>query len=86
MTMVITMSKPKSQIPAGEFKAKCLQLMDEVEKSKQEIVITKYGKPVAKLVPYSQEKKSFYGSLKGSFTHIGDIVSPVSEDDWDANA
>lgn len=85
MTMVITMSKPKSQIPAGEFKAKCLQLMDEVEKSKQEIVITKYGKPVAKLVPYTQEKKSLFGSIKG-FTYIGDIVSPVSEDDWDANA
>ncbi len=80
------MTNLKPEMPAGEFKAKCLQLMDEVEKSKQEIVITKYGKPVAKLVPYTQEKRSFFGALKGSFTHIGDIVSPVSEDDWDANA
>lgn len=80
------MANLKPEMPAGEFKAKCLQLMDEVEKSKLEIVITKYGKPVAKLVPYTQEKRSFFGALKGSFTHIGDIVSPVSEDDWDANA
>jgi len=86
MTMVIIVSILKPEIPAGEFKAKCLQLMDEVEKSKQEIVITKYGKPIAKLVPYTQEKKSYFGALKGSFTYIGDIVSPVSENDWDANA
>lgn len=84
--MVILMSNHKPEMPAGEFKAKCLQLMDEVEKSKKEIVITKYGKPVAKLVPYTKEKKSYFGALKGSFTYIGDIVSPVSEDDWDANA
>ncbi len=71
---------------AGEFKAKCLQLMDEVDKSKKEIVITKYGKPVAKLVPYSEERASLFGSLKGSFFHIGDIVSSVSENDWEANA
>ena len=85
MTMVITMSKPKSEIPAGEFKAKCLQLMDEVEKSKQEIVITKYGKPVAKLVPYTQERKPLCGSLKGQVTFLGDIVEPIGEDDWEAN-
>ncbi len=79
------MANLKSEMPAGEFKAKCLQLMDEVEKSKQEIVITKYGKPVAKLVPYTQERKPLCGSLKGQLTFIGDIVSPVDEDDWESN-
>lgn len=79
------MANQKFEMPAGEFKAKCLQLMDEVEKSKQEIVITKYGKPVAKLVPYTAERKPICGSLKGQLTFIGDIVSPVDEDDWESN-
>lgn len=79
------MENQQQQMGAGEFKAKCLQLMDEVEKSKKEIVITKHGKPVAKLVPYTKERKPIYGSLKGSFTYIGDIISPVGEDDWEAN-
>ncbi len=85
MTMVIIMVSRIQEMAAGEFKAKCLQLMDEVEKSKKEIVITKYGKPVAKLVPYTEERKPLYGSLKGSITYIGDIISPVGEDDWEAN-
>ena len=46
------------KIPAGEFKAKCLKLMDEVQQLHHAIVITKYGKPVAMLVPALPEKKS----------------------------
>lgn len=74
------MTAKSRQITATELRAKCQQLIDEVVKTKKEIVITKYGKPVAKLVPYSM-----YGSLKGSFTYIGDIISPTDENDWDAN-
>ena len=40
-------------IKASEFKAKCLQLMDKVNQSGQEIIITKNGKPVSKLVPFN---------------------------------
>ena len=39
------------QMPAGEFKARCLKVMDQVHKTREPVVITKHGKPVAKLVP-----------------------------------
>ena len=71
-------------IPAGEFKAKCLKLMDEVEKTHREIVITKFGKPIAKLVPVDQKKKSPFGLLKNTVQIKGDIVGPTGEK-WSAN-
>ena len=52
-------------IKASEFKAKCLQLMDEVAESGEEIIITKYGRPVSKLIPYRRKPKSFFGADKG---------------------
>jgi prevent-host-death family protein len=54
-------------IPAGQFKAKCLALLDEVRDSHAEIVVTKRGKPVAKLVPLVQDRpKSTLGQLSGT--------------------
>ncbi len=64
-------------IPAGEFKAKCLHVMDEVNKSRQSIVITKRGKPVAKLIPFEEKKQKLFGKLKGSMTLLTDIVQPI---------
>lgn len=73
------------QIAAGEFKAKCLKLMDEVQQSHQEIVITKFGKPIAKLVPVEPEKKrAFLGCMKGKGKIVGDIISPIW-DPWEAD-
>lgn len=67
-------------IPAGEFKAHCLKLMDEVQQSHEEIVITKFGKPVAKLVPVDgEEKKPLFGFLKNSVVIKGDLVEPTGE-------
>jgi prevent-host-death family protein len=72
-------------IPAGEFKARCLQLMDNVNLSHEEIIITKFGKPVAKLVPVEEEpKKLLFGFLKGTVVIKGDIVASTGEQ-WDAN-
>jgi prevent-host-death family protein len=64
-------------IAAGEFKAKCLTLMDDVRSTRQPIVITKRGKPVAKLVPADDEAKNFIGRLEGIVRIVGDIESPV---------
>ena len=70
----------KQEIAAGEFKARCLALLDEVAETGREIIVTKRGKPVAKLVPL--QPKSLIGSVK----FLGDIVSPVVDpDDWEAN-
>ena len=73
-------------MPAGVFKAKCLQLMDDVQKYHKEIVITKYGKPVAKLVPMEETKpKTLFGHMKGTVKFHGDIMAPTGEA-WFADA
>lgn len=73
-------------IAAGKFKATCLSIMDEVQKKRQPILITKNGKPVAKLVPVpAGEKDPIFGFYKGKIKVTGDIVSPIVPlEDWDA--
>lgn len=73
----------KQQIGAGEFKAKCLSLLDQVEKTRQEIVVTKRGRPVAKVVPIEEEKPQIWGRMKGTIKFCGDIVSPIEDAGWD---
>lgn len=71
-------------IQASEFKAKCLSLMDEVARSGKVLVVTKNGRPIAELHPYSGCRVvSPFGLHKG-VKIIGDIISPVAEEDWDA--
>lgn len=72
----------QTAIGAGEFKAKCLQLLDDVAAQRGTLVITKHGKPVAKLVPVEPEQKIF-GAMKGSVVSATDIVSPI-DIEWDA--
>lgn len=73
------------EIGAGQFKAKCLQLMDEVMEKNISITITKHGKAVAKLVPIENKpSESSFGCLKGSVTIVGDIISPIDVA-WEAN-
>ena len=70
-------------IKASEFKAKCLQLMEEVKKTGEEIVITKNGKPVSKLVPVKHRPKTLFGAHRGRIIVKGDIVSPLDAE-WEA--
>ena len=63
------------EVAAGEFKAKCLQLMEQVDKEGIELVITKRGRPVAKLVPVEPRKESPFGYMAGTVKILGDIVS-----------
>lgn len=71
-------------IPAGQFKAKCLKLMDDVKIYHQEIVITKYGKPVAKLVPVEGgAPASVFGCMKGRAKIHGDVIKPIDVE-WNA--
>jgi len=74
----------KRQIAAGEFKAKCLALLDEVEQSRKELVITKRGRPVARLVPADKEVPQIFGRMKGSGRILGDIIGPTGEK-WEAD-
>lgn len=61
------------QMPAAKFKEQCLALLDQVDRDG--IVITKRGKPVAKLIPYGADSASLIGSLKGKLEIKGDILS-----------
>lgn len=73
-------------IPAGEFKSKCLQLMDNVQRTKKPITITKRGKPVAKLVPIEEQKDEWFGRLKGKMKIVGDIESPIDPPEaWESS-
>ncbi len=76
------------KIPAGQFKTQCLKIMDELQQTHEEVTVTKHGKPVAKLVPFSPEgdsKRPILGFLKGSVRIHADIVSRL-EDKWDAES
>jgi prevent-host-death family protein len=71
-------------MPAGEFKARCLKVMDEVQTTRQPIVITKKGRPVAKLVPADGQPRDIFGCMKGEIEIAGDIVSSVIPlEDWE---
>ena len=65
------------KMAAGSFKANCLAVMDEVQAKHETVVITKRGKPVAKLVPLNTETDEIYNFLAGKGTITGDIVSPA---------
>jgi prevent-host-death family protein len=69
----------RASIPAGQFKASCLKLMDEVAVTGQAIVITKRGKPVARLMPVAALSGPIAGALAGSVEIIGDIIAPIGE-------
>jgi prevent-host-death family protein len=70
---------------AGEFKARCLKVMDQVHNTREPLVITKRGKPVAKLVPADKPMSDVFGCLKGIVRIVGNIESPVvPPEDWEA--
>src|SRR5450755_1676360 len=83
------LSPGQRQMGAGEFKAKCLGVLDEVQDTGQHVVITKRGKPIAKVVPITEGKKkdNFFGRLRGVIRIVGDpddLVKPtVPLEDWD---
>jgi len=70
-------------VPAATFKAECLKLMDQVEKTRKPIVITKHGRPVAQLSPIPTAPGSLFGYMKNSVAIQGDITAPLNEE-WSA--
>jgi prevent-host-death family protein len=65
------------RIAAGAFKAQCLKLMEEVRSRRTEIVITKRGKPVAKLSPVDAPASDVLGCMVGTAEIRGDVTSPL---------
>jgi prevent-host-death family protein len=75
------------EVAISEFKAKCLALLEQVRKTKKPIRVTRFGKPVAEVVPPTPVAgpEEWLGSLADTMEIKGDIVSPVIEEtDWEA--
>jgi prevent-host-death family protein len=71
------------KMAAGSFKTNCLAVMDEVQAKRESVVITKHGKPVAKLVPVNTDADEIYNFLAGKGTITGDVLSPaISPEHW----
>jgi prevent-host-death family protein len=76
-------------MPAGEFKAKCLGVMTEVNATGQPVLVTKRGKPFARVMPVKEQteeetRKSIFGFMRGMGTITGDIVtSEFTDEEWD---
>lgn len=95
----MVMKKQERVVPAGEFKARCLAILDEVEAGGGEVIVTKRGRPVAKVVPLEPRAESEpvdnidrttpwpkdwpYPDLREYFTFIGDVVTPIDVE-WEA--
>ena len=73
------------QVAISEFKAKCLAILDEVQKTKRPVRITRRGKPVAEVVPPTpQTSEDLFGFMRGQMEILGDIVAPAGDpDDWE---
>jgi prevent-host-death family protein len=74
------------EVTISEFKAKCFSLLDQVQKTKQPLRVTRFGKPIAEIVPPAPQpsQADWIGSMKGTIEILGDIISPASdEQDWE---
>ncbi len=72
------------KISAGEFKTNCLKLMDEVARTHEPLIITKHGKPIARIIPAEDEEKTvLFGYMAGTAKIRDNIISPI-EVDWEA--
>ncbi|MFZ1917343.1 MAG: type II toxin-antitoxin system Phd/YefM family antitoxin [Terriglobales bacterium] len=74
------------EIAISEFKAKCLAVLERVRATKEPIRITRFGKPVAEVIPPTavEDRAAWIGSMKNTMRITGDIVSPATdEDEWE---
>ncbi len=76
----------ETRVSAANFKANCLRLMDEVAQRRTSIVITKRGKPVAKMVPVDTTPRDPFGCMAGTAKICGDIISPIDDVEWTGDA
>ena len=69
-------------LSVSQFKATCLSVLDQVSRQKKKVLITKRGKPIAEIIPVADPGEKI--SLKDTVTFMGDIISPVAVEDWEA--
>lgn len=73
------------KVQISTFKAQCLQLLDEVNRTEEQLVVTRHGQPLVVINPYQADSTTKgFGIAKGSAQIVGDIIAPVSEpSDWE---
>jgi prevent-host-death family protein len=74
------------EVTISEFKAKCFSLLNQVQKTKKPLRVTRFGKPIADIMPTAPQpsRGDWIGSMKDTIQILGDIVSPANdEDEWD---
>ena len=73
------MDKDIAQIPIADFEANCLRFLDQVTQQRCPIMITRHGKPIAKLMPVDEEPIDLFGYMAETATMCGDIIDPIEE-------
>ena len=74
----------RSEVQATEFKAKCLEMMDDVhDGSTKKLIVTKRGKPFVKILAADEADGPIYGCMSDQIAFIGDVMSPIDAT-WDA--
>jgi prevent-host-death family protein len=74
------------EVTISEFRAKCYSLLNQAQKTKRSLRVTRFGKPIAEIVPTPPQSSQadWFGSMKGTIEILGDIVSPANdEDEWE---
>jgi prevent-host-death family protein len=74
------------EVAISEFKAKCLSMLEQVQKTKKPLLVTRFGKPIAQVSPPPAETANmeWFGSMKDSIEILGDIISPANdENEWE---
>ena len=71
-----------ARISITDFEANCLRLLDQVAQQRRPLIITKEGKPIAKLVPIADEAADIFGRMAGTATICGDIIGPIDDLEW----
>jgi prevent-host-death family protein len=80
--MVITAGALMQKIPAAQFKAQCLAVMDQVAESGRTVVVTKHGKPVVQISPVQSDENEIFGFMAGKAHIVGDIENTIPISDW----
>lgn len=73
------------EVAISEFKAKCLALLEQVQKTKKPLRVTRFGKPIAEIIPPRETADSdWIGSMRGTVEILGDIISPATDEhEWE---
>jgi prevent-host-death family protein len=70
------------RIPAAQFKAQCLAVMEQVADSGRPVVVTKHGKPVVQIIPVESDENDIFGFMAGKGRIVGDIENTIPVSDW----